>query len=69
MAPEWCAIQRDAVRTMRAREENHVTDIATRITATAMVQVVDISGRINCAKTGPKKTSALGLDRFVTTPS
>ena len=40
---------------MSAKVENHVTDIATGITVTATVQVGDISGRINCAKTAPKK--------------
>ena len=69
MAAEWCAIQRDAARTMSAKVENHATGIATRIAATATVQVGDISGRMNCAKTAPKNTSAFGLDRFVTTPS
>ena len=64
MAAEWCAIQRDAARTMSAEVENQVTDIATRITATAMVQVGDISGRINCAKTAPKNLHLVGYGNW-----
>ena len=64
MAAEWCAIQRDAARTMSAKVENHVTDIATRITATATVQVGDISRRINCAKTAPKNLHLVGYGNW-----
>ncbi len=64
MAAEWCAIQRDAARTMSAEVENQVTDIATRIAATATVQVGDISGRINCAKTAVKNLHLVGYGNW-----
>ena len=44
--------------------ENHVTDIVTRMTATATVQVGDISGRINCAKIAVKNLHLVGYDNW-----
>ena len=49
---------------MKAMVENHVKDIAKRITATATVQVGDISGRINCAKTAPKNLHLVGYGNW-----
>ena len=49
---------------MKAMVENHVKDIAKRITATATVHVGDISGRINCAKTAPKNLHLVGYGNW-----
>ena len=49
---------------MSAKVENHITGIATRITATATVQVGDISGRINCVKTAPKNLHLVGYGNW-----
>ena len=49
---------------MSAKVENHATGIATRIAATATVQVGEISGRINCAKTAVKNLHLVGYGNW-----
>lgn len=62
---EYLASHVENVRTMSVTMTNQVPDMTSRMIPTAKVQAIYISGRINCANTAPKNTSALGLDRLV----
>src|SRR5690625_3126953 len=65
---EYFASQVEKPRTINVTITNHAVDKANSQIPTANVQAIDISGRINCAKTAPKNTRALGLDKLVYNP-
>src|SRR5699024_12825208 len=65
---EYFASQVEKPRTIHVTIPNHGVDKANSQIPTANVQAIDISGRINCAKTAPKNTRALGLDKLVCNP-
>src|SRR5690625_961935 len=65
---EYFASQVEKPRTINVTTKNHAVDKANSQIPTANVQAIDISGRINCAKTAPKNTRAFGLDKLVYKP-